>query len=113
MLVNHSEIILCTIIISLYILQDLEAYANSYTGLARLYRLMYIADHCPTLRVEALKMAISYVMQTYNVNLYQQLHKKLQVPLRQVNFIYYCRNRRAENMVYFMYIMNAHAVYIK
>lgn len=60
---------------------DLEAYANSYTGLARLYRLMYIADHCPTLRVEALKMAISYVMQTYNVNLYQQLHKKLQVPL--------------------------------
>lgn len=57
---------------------DLEVYANSYTGLARLYRLIYIADHCPTLRVEALKMAISYVMNTYNVNLYQQLHKKLQ-----------------------------------
>uniref|UniRef100_A0A1B6LTV4 PCI domain-containing protein n=1 Tax=Graphocephala atropunctata TaxID=36148 RepID=A0A1B6LTV4_9HEMI len=57
---------------------DLESYANSYTGLARLYRLMYIADHCPPLRVEALKMAVYYVMQTYNVNLYQQLHKKLQ-----------------------------------
>ncbi|XP_014248261.1 COP9 signalosome complex subunit 1 isoform X2 [Cimex lectularius] len=57
---------------------DLDVYANSYTGLARLYRLMYIADHCPTLRIEALKMAISYVMNTYNVNLYQQLHKKLQ-----------------------------------
>ncbi|XP_069688022.1 COP9 signalosome complex subunit 1-like [Periplaneta americana] len=57
---------------------DLEAYGNSYTGLARLYRLMYIADHCPTLRIEALKMAISYVMCTYNVALYQQLHKKLQ-----------------------------------
>jgi hypothetical protein len=58
--------------------QDLEAYGSSYIGLARLYRLMYIADHCPVLRVEALKMAISYVMCTYNVALYQQLHKKLQ-----------------------------------
>ncbi|PSN52746.1 COP9 signalosome complex subunit 1b [Blattella germanica] len=57
---------------------DLEAYGNSYTGLARLYRLMYIGDHCPALRIEALKMAINYVMCTYNVTLYQQLHKKLQ-----------------------------------
>ncbi|XP_015174582.1 PREDICTED: COP9 signalosome complex subunit 1 [Polistes dominula] len=56
---------------------DLEVYANSYTGLARLYRLVYIADHCPVLKVEALKMAISYVMTTYNVNLYTNLHKKL------------------------------------
>ncbi|XP_046993044.1 COP9 signalosome complex subunit 1 isoform X1 [Schistocerca americana] len=60
---------------------DLENLANSYTGLARLYRLMYIADHCPSLRVEALKMAITYVMCTYNVGLYQQLHKKLQEAL--------------------------------
>ncbi|EEB17531.1 COP9 signalosome complex subunit, putative [Pediculus humanus corporis] len=57
---------------------DLETYANSYTGLARLNRLKYIADHCPALRVEALKMALSYVMNTYNVILYQQLHKSLQ-----------------------------------
>lgn len=57
---------------------DLESYANSYTGLARLYRLIFIADHCPALRLEAIKMAIHYVMQqTYNVNMYQQLHKKL------------------------------------
>lgn len=57
---------------------DLENYANSYTGLARLYRLLFIADHCPSLRLEAIKMAIHYVMaQTYNVNMYQQLHKKL------------------------------------
>lgn len=56
---------------------DLEVYASSYTGLARLYRLMYIADHCPSLRLEALKMAVTYVMVTYNVNLYQQLHQKL------------------------------------
>lgn len=56
---------------------DLEVYANSYTGLAKLNRLLYIIDHCPTLRLEALKMAISYVMTTYNVNLYQVLHQKL------------------------------------
>ncbi|CAH2244356.1 COP9 signalosome complex subunit 1 [Pararge aegeria] len=56
---------------------DLETYAASYTGFAKLYRLMFVADHCPSLRLEALKMAISYVMTTYNVSLYQTLHKKL------------------------------------
>lgn len=56
---------------------DLEVYANSYTGLAKLYRLIYIINHCPSLRLEALKMAISYVMTTFNVNLYQMLHQKL------------------------------------
>lgn len=58
---------------------DIEVYANSYTGLARLYRLIYIADHCPTLRLEALKMAITYVTTTYNVALYQALHKKVTI----------------------------------
>lgn len=56
---------------------DLEVYANSYTGLAKLYRLIYLADHCPSLRLEALKMAIVYVTSTYNVLLYQSLHKKV------------------------------------
>uniref|UniRef100_A0A336N0S5 CSON013862 protein n=1 Tax=Culicoides sonorensis TaxID=179676 RepID=A0A336N0S5_CULSO len=56
---------------------DLETYAASYTGLAKLHRLIFIANHCPTLRLEALKLAINYVTQTYNVTLYQHLHKKL------------------------------------
>lgn len=56
---------------------DLEGYANSYTGLAKLYRLMFIADVCPSMRLEALKIAINYVSSTYNVSLYQHLHKKL------------------------------------
>lgn len=56
---------------------DLEVYANSYVGLARLYRLIFVADVCPSLRLEALKMAINYVMTTYNVTMYQVLHKKL------------------------------------
>jgi len=46
--------------------------------MAKLTRLMYIADHCPTLKIEALKMAITAVQETYNVTLYQQLHRKLQ-----------------------------------
>ncbi|MPC22749.1 COP9 signalosome complex subunit 1 [Portunus trituberculatus] len=57
---------------------DLETYANCYTGLAKLQRLIFIADRCPQLRVEALRMAIFYVQTTYNVNLYTQLHRKLQ-----------------------------------
>lgn len=56
---------------------DLEVYSNSYSGLAKLYRLYHIIIHCPSLRLEALKMAISYVMTTFNVNLYQILHQKL------------------------------------
>lgn len=56
---------------------DLEAYVSSYSSLARLYRLIYIADHCPSLRIEALKMALSYVQTTYNVNMYQTIHRKL------------------------------------
>lgn len=58
---------------------DLDFYSNSYTGLAKLHRLIFIADHCPSLRLEALKMAISYVMSTYNVQLYQHLHRKVQL----------------------------------
>lgn len=56
---------------------DLDFYANSYTGLAKLHRLIFIADHCPSLRLEALKMAINYVTSTYNVTLYQHLHRKV------------------------------------
>ncbi|CAL4063569.1 unnamed protein product, partial [Meganyctiphanes norvegica] len=57
---------------------DLETYANSYIGLAKLQRLMFIADRCPQLRIESLRSAINYVQITYNVNLYTQLHRKLQ-----------------------------------
>jgi COP9 signalosome complex subunit 1 len=57
---------------------DLENYAASYSGLAKLNRLLFIADHCPSLKLEAIKMAINYVMATtYNVTMYQLLHKKL------------------------------------
>ncbi|PVD38769.1 hypothetical protein C0Q70_01392 [Pomacea canaliculata] len=57
---------------------DLEQYAAQYSGLARLNRLMFIADHCPSLRIEALRMALNYVLTTYNTNLYGIIHRKLQ-----------------------------------
>lgn len=56
---------------------DLETYAASFTGLAKLHRLIFIANHCPSLRLEALKLAVNCVTKTYNVSLYQHLHRKL------------------------------------
>ncbi|XP_054312539.1 COP9 signalosome complex subunit 1 isoform X8 [Pongo pygmaeus] len=56
---------------------DLEQYAASYSGLMRIERLQFIADHCPTLRVEALKMALSFVQRTFNVDMYEEIHRKL------------------------------------
>ncbi|XP_070185313.1 COP9 signalosome complex subunit 1-like isoform X2 [Littorina saxatilis] len=68
--VENPSLLLCA--------QDLEQHASQYTGLARLHRLMFIADHCPSLRVEGLRMALNYVMTTYNTNLYGIIHRKLQ-----------------------------------
>ena len=34
---------------------DLDAYSNSFTGLARVRRLMFIARHCTSFRSEAFK----------------------------------------------------------
>jgi len=56
---------------------DLEAYSNAYTGLAKLHRLQFIAEHCPVYTIEALKLAISHCQNTYNTALYQRLHRKL------------------------------------
>ncbi|TRY79936.1 hypothetical protein TCAL_02257 [Tigriopus californicus] len=56
---------------------DLETYVQGYSGLARLSRLMFVAQHCPCLRLEALKLALQYVMSTYNTQMYAQIHRKL------------------------------------
>ena len=34
---------------------DLEAYSNNYAGLAKIRRLLFVAKHCPSLQVDALK----------------------------------------------------------
>uniref|UniRef100_UPI003AAB3A81 COP9 signalosome complex subunit 1 isoform X4 n=1 Tax=Centroberyx gerrardi TaxID=166262 RepID=UPI003AAB3A81 len=56
---------------------DLEQYASSYSGLMRIERLQFIAEHCPQLRAEALKMALSFVQRTFNVDMYEEIHCKL------------------------------------
>ncbi|RWS23028.1 COP9 signalosome complex subunit 1-like protein [Leptotrombidium deliense] len=64
---------------------DLEAYANNYNGLAKIYRLSYIADHCVAWRMDALKMALNYVKEnTFNTNMYTQLYAKLAEAIKQM-----------------------------
>uniref|UniRef100_A0A3Q3IJK8 PCI domain-containing protein n=1 Tax=Monopterus albus TaxID=43700 RepID=A0A3Q3IJK8_MONAL len=63
---------------------DLEQYATSYSGLMRIERLQFIAEHCPQLRVEALKMALAFVQRTFNVDTYEEIHRKLTEATREV-----------------------------
>jgi len=56
---------------------DLETYITSYKGMAKLHRLLFIADRCPSLQLEALRMALTFVMSTFNTSSYQIIHRKL------------------------------------
>uniref|UniRef100_A0A8K9X8D5 COP9 signalosome complex subunit 1 n=1 Tax=Oncorhynchus mykiss TaxID=8022 RepID=A0A8K9X8D5_ONCMY len=62
---------------------DLEQFASSYSGLMRIERLQFIAQHCPQLRAEALKMALSFVQRTFNVDVYEEIHRRLSDAKRQ------------------------------
>jgi COP9 signalosome complex subunit 1 len=56
---------------------DLDLYTSGYNGFMRISRLMFLAEHCPPLRVDALRLALSYVLETYNTNLYSVINKQL------------------------------------
>ncbi|XP_076153998.1 COP9 signalosome complex subunit 1-like [Alosa pseudoharengus] len=62
---------------------DLEQYASSYGSLMRIERLQFVAEHCPQLRTEALKLALSFVQRTFNVDVYEELHRKLVEAIRE------------------------------
>ncbi|KAM3860160.1 COP9 signalosome complex subunit 1 isoform 6-T6 [Diretmus argenteus] len=62
---------------------DLEQYASSYSGLMRIERLQFIAEHCPQLRAESLKMALTFVQRTFNVDMYEEIHCKLSEATRE------------------------------
>ncbi|KAK6312489.1 hypothetical protein J4Q44_G00181530 [Coregonus suidteri] len=64
---------------------DLEQFASSYSGLMRIERLQFIAEHCPQLRAEALKMALSFVQRTFNVDVYEEIHRRLTDATRDVD----------------------------
>lgn len=61
---------------------DLESLVLNFTGLTKMNRLQFIAEHCPPLRVEALKTALQTCMQTMNTIFYQQIirHIELSAP---------------------------------
>ena len=56
---------------------DLETYSSGFTGLMRINRLVFLAEHCPTIRIDALKLAINFVLETFNTQLYISIHKQL------------------------------------
>ncbi|XP_030840647.1 COP9 signalosome complex subunit 1 isoform X2 [Strongylocentrotus purpuratus] len=56
---------------------DVEAYAVSYMGLAKINRLLFVALHCPAFKIESLRMALNYTQTTYNTHMYQLVHRKL------------------------------------
>uniref|UniRef100_UPI00358FBBF2 COP9 signalosome complex subunit 1-like isoform X2 n=2 Tax=Myxine glutinosa TaxID=7769 RepID=UPI00358FBBF2 len=62
---------------------DLEAYAAGYAGPMRVERLAFVAEHCPLLRVKALFAALLHVQKSFNVDLYEELHRKLALALSQ------------------------------
>ncbi|CAE1154959.1 GPS1 [Acanthosepion pharaonis] len=57
---------------------DLESYSKHYEGFVKLNRLLFIINHCPTLKTETLQLALDCVQTTHDTNLYQQIYKQLQ-----------------------------------
>ena len=56
---------------------DLDTYISGFTGLMRINRLVFLAEHCPPLKIDALRLALNFVMDTYNSQLYISMHKQL------------------------------------
>ncbi|EOD32552.1 hypothetical protein EMIHUDRAFT_429574 [Emiliania huxleyi CCMP1516] len=52
---------------------EMESYIAAYAGHTRLKRLQFIAQHEPTLRAEALRIAVEQARQGVNTALYQEL----------------------------------------
>lgn len=57
---------------------EVESYSAQYSGHAKLSRLLYIADHCPPMKIDALEIALNFVKEsTFNINAYMLIHGKL------------------------------------
>ncbi|CAF1427739.1 unnamed protein product [Rotaria sordida] len=52
---------------------ELETITSSYTGLMRIYRLLYIVEHCSALRNEAFLASLRYIQETHFISLYKQV----------------------------------------
>jgi hypothetical protein len=53
---------------------ELETITSSYIGLMRIYRLLYVAEHCPALRTEAFLASLKYIQETHFISLYKQVN---------------------------------------
>ncbi|CAF0789131.1 unnamed protein product [Didymodactylos carnosus] len=56
---------------------DLDTIITLYDGLMRINRLVYIADHCPSLRYDALCAALKYIQDTHFITMYRTVHNNL------------------------------------
>jgi hypothetical protein len=56
---------------------DLDMYISGFSGLMRINRLIFIAEHCPSVRFDALRLALNYIMETFNTQLYTTVHRQL------------------------------------
>ncbi|KRZ05324.1 COP9 signalosome complex subunit 1 [Trichinella zimbabwensis] len=56
---------------------DLEEYIKVFSGYAELHRLLFIASRCPSLRAQAMLLALQKVKPTSNYHLYSVIHGKL------------------------------------
>ncbi len=56
---------------------DLDAYATQYQELFRVNRLIFIAEHCPSVRKDALVLALQSIESTNNVDMYKKVHSML------------------------------------
>lgn len=68
---------------------DVDTYVAGFTGLMRINRLLFVAEHCPILRIDALRMALNFVMETYNVQLYNVIHKQLTDAFAKL-YVFFC-----------------------
>lgn len=61
---------------------DIDAYAQNYSGWNKILRLLFIADHSPSLKIDALKIVLNYIKEhTYNTQLYTKVYFNLQQAL--------------------------------
>eukprot|EP00730_Choanoeca_flexa_P000114 TRINITY_DN10049_c0_g1_i2.p1 TRINITY_DN10049_c0_g1~~TRINITY_DN10049_c0_g1_i2.p1 ORF type:complete len:455 (+),score=108.98 TRINITY_DN10049_c0_g1_i2:417-1781(+) len=58
---------------------DLQTYADSYSGFAKIHRLQFIANTCPSVAVEALTIAWNTSRDTLAVSLQQELYQALRL----------------------------------
>ncbi|CAF0826986.1 unnamed protein product, partial [Didymodactylos carnosus] len=56
---------------------DLDTIITSYDGLMRINRLVYIADHCPSLKFDASCAALKYIQDTHFMTMYRTVHNSL------------------------------------